>query len=92
MNKEMHLGNGFYCLCLGPGLSPQHSLERDAVLREVEGVLEIILQVVCDDLILTTGIINQLGANVQCGGSKCALAPYHKTSLHLCAGQWGTAR
>ena len=38
MNKEMHLGNGFYCLCLGPGLSPQHSLERDAVLREVEGV------------------------------------------------------
>lgn len=50
------------------------------VLREVEGVQEIILQVVCDDLILTTGIINQLGANVQGRGSKHALAPYHKSA------------
>lgn len=58
------------------------------VLREVEGNVEIILQVVSDDLILTTGIINQPVANVQLAGGVGAHGSYLKISLHLCTGQW----
>lgn len=78
MNKEMHLGSEYCCLSLGPGLSLQNSLEKNASLK-TGGRCVGDNSSSCDYLTLTAGIINQLGANMQYRHNKCILAQYYKS-------------